>query len=448
VKKISVAGMVVVATFVLAAPSLAQTADRAAGSTLATGQDLSLSLDITEAYDQDVMARLGGVSVSQFQGSGAYTMVTPQVDFQNHSGRVQLDATAGSSVRYYQSLNMFVAASYTAGLGFTAALTPQTSVSVSQNLGYSPVLFSGLFASVAAPTPGNAAPPSSNYLLGASQSLSSGTNAGVTHKFSPRASLLVRASNQYDHFTGDNPGYADVRSQEAGGRFTYGLSRGVQLRLGYTFKQGQYVGSPQTTEHNGDIGIDYIRVLSRTRKTTIAFSLGPTLAHGALRAGALPTQISLNNSAVSSPAIGDVRQQFRLVGDASLVHQLNRTWNLKGTYHRGLGYIEGFAEPVFSAAYAGSAGGQLSRRTDLSLSAAYSAGESALVGAADQFTTYTGDARLRFMVNKVWATYVEYLFYYYEFGPGLSLPPGVPPGLTRNGVRVGLTMLAPLMRHR
>ena len=446
------AGMVVVSALVLAAPALAQPVNRAVRSTPATGQDLSLSLDITEAYDQDVATRLGGVPIPLFQGSGPYTMLTPQLDFQTHGGRVQLGLTAGSSVRYYQNLHEVVAASHTAGLGFTAALTPQTSLSVGQNLGYSPALFNGLFASVAAPTPGNAESPSSNYLLGATQSFSSGTTAGLTHKFTPRAALLVRGSYHYDHFTGDNPGYSDVQSQEAGGRFTYSMSRGVQLRLGYTFKQGEYLGSPKTTEHNSEVGVDYIRVLSRTRKTTLAFSLGPTWANGALQAGPLQNQVSvITGAAVGSPITGsalDVRKQFRVVGDASLVHQLNRTWDLKGTYHRGLGYIEGFTAPVFSAAYAASAGGLLSRRTDLSLSAAYSTGESALVGVADQFTTYTGDARLRFMVNKVWATYVEYLFYYYEFGPGISLPPGVPPGLTRNGVRVGLTMLMPVMRHR
>lgn len=444
--------MVVVGTLVLTAPALAQTANRASSSTSPTGPDLSLSLDLTEAYDEDVVARLGGLAVSLFQGSGPYTMLTPQLDFETHGGRVQLGLTAGSSVRYYQTLNMVAAASHTAGVGLTAALTPQTSVSISQSLGYSPVLFSGLFPNVAAPVPGNAESPSSNYLLGATQSFSSGTSAGLTHKFTPRTALLLKGGYHYDHFTGDNPGYADVRSQEAGGRVTYSMSRGVQLRLGYTFKQGQYQGSPQTNEHDGEIGIDYVRVLSRTRKTTVAISLGPTFADGALQAGPRPNQVTLDNSiAAGLPAAGstlDVRKQYRLVGDASIVHQLNRTWNLRGTYHRGLGYIEGFSSPVFSAAYAASAGGFLSRRTDLSLSAAYSSGESALVGVADQFTTYTGDARLRFMVNKVWATYVEYLFYYYEFGPGITLPPGVPPGLTRNGVRVGLTMLMPVMRHR
>ena len=51
-------------------------------------------------------------------------------------------------------------------------------------------------------------------------------------------------------------------------------------------------------------------------------------------------------------------------------------------------------------------------------------------------------------MNRNWAAYVEYLFYFYEFGEGSSLlPPGVPSGLTRNGVRAGLTLWIPV-RHR
>jgi hypothetical protein len=50
-------------------------------------------------------------------------------------------------------------------------------------------------------------------------------------------------------------------------------------------------------------------------------------------------------------------------------------------------------------------------------------------------------------VTKALATYVEYVYYFYTFSPTLPLPPGVPPGLTRNGVRVGLTLWAPLRRR-
>jgi hypothetical protein len=84
---------------------------------------------------------------------------------------------------------------------------------------------------------------------------------------------------------------------------------------------------------------------------------------------------------------------------------------------------------------------------DLSLSAAYSSGESMMLVEEPQFTTYTGDARLRIAVNTHWATYFEYLLYYYQFGQGVRLPLGVPSGLTRSGLRIGLTAWLPV-RHK
>ena len=102
---------------------------------------------------------------------------------------------------------------------------------------------------------------------------------------------------------------------------------------------------------------------------------------------------------------------------------------------------------MFSAAYGAAVTGYVSRRVDVSLSAAYSSGDSGLNAVQTQFTTYTGDARVRFGLNRILAFNVEYLFYYYKFDNGIPLPPDVPPYLTRNGVRTGLTMFVPV-RHR
>ncbi len=431
---------VVVAAVALAAPVVAQTDARApsgavfggAGKSSTGRQDLSLSINLIEAYDQDVLARAGGAALSFFQSSGFYTTLTPQMDFEARGGRVQVSVTAGSSARYYRDLHEIVVTNHSAGVALTAQLTRGTSVSLSQGATYAPALVYGLFASLATPTVGDVAPSASNYVLDTKRAYAYSTGASLTHKITERAALSFDSGFRYSDFTGHDPGYLDVRSHDAGGRFIYSLNRDVKVRLGYTFRQGQYVGSPPSTEHNVDIGIDYSRRLSRTRRTTFVFSLGPTVANGTVTPNA---------------ASQDVRRQYRLIGNVALNRQMGRTWSVEGTYRRGLGYIEGFQSPVFTGAYAAAASGFLNRRTDVSLSAAYSTGESALTGAPSQFVTYTGDARLRVALNSMWATYIEYVFYDYQFNAGIQLPPGVPHGLTRNGVRAGLTMRIPL-RHR
>src|SRR5262249_32169878 len=123
-----------------------------------------------------------------------------------------------------------------------------------------------------------------------------------------------------------------------------------------------------------------------------------------------------------------------------LTYPISRTWNARAAYRRGSEYIESLARPVFTDALTVATEGSLSRRTDLSLSAAYSAGDPGLTGVEAPFTTSTGNARYRVTLNSTWAMYTEYFYYYYDFKPSLSLPQGVRPQLTRNSVRVGLTL--------
>src|SRR5258708_2277369 len=116
----------------LAGPAGAQTDVRPSAARqgdLQTGQDLNLTLDLTEAYDQDVAAKVGNIPISLFQGSGVYTMATPHMDFDTNSGRVKVLVSLGSSERYYPDLHPIIVASSSAGGGFSPQLTPPTSMS-------------------------------------------------------------------------------------------------------------------------------------------------------------------------------------------------------------------------------------------------------------------------------------------------------------------------------
>jgi hypothetical protein len=392
-------------------------------------QKLDVTIDTVEAYDQDVVVHSGDTAFSLFQGSGFYTTVTPSIDFSSTRERFQIGISAGSNARYYGDLHETVLANHSVGAGLMVHLSPDTSVSFNQGVTYAPGLLYGLFASVTVPTLGSAVPAASNYKLNNESFYSSASTASLTHRLARRTTAEFTADLKFTTFTAQNTSYPDMRTEGVGGRLLYSLSRGVALRVGYGYRQANYVGSPRSTQQNLDIGLEYTRNLSRTRKATWAFSVGPTKANAPLLIG--------------SP---DVRQQYRVVADASLTYEMGRTWRLQGTFHRGLGYIEGLQGPVFTEAYAASSTGYLNRRTDFSITAAYSTGESALTGTPSEFATYTGDARLRYAVTRNWATYIEYLYYYYNFNRAL-LPPGLPPGLTRNGVRTGVTLWIPTMRH-
>jgi hypothetical protein len=46
---------------------------------------------------------------------------------------------------------------------------------------------------------------------------------------------------------------------------------------------------------------------------------------------------------------------------------------------------------------------------------------------------------------RMWAVYVEYLYYFYDFSHGL-VPLGAPARVARNSARVGLTLWLPMRR--
>ena len=87
--------------------------------------------------------------------------------------------------------------------------------------------------------------------------------------------------------------------------------------------------------------------------------------------------------------------------------------------------------------------GQLTRRTNLLLTAAYSVGQPTIRNAARGLTTYTADARTNVAINRTWACFVEYLYYFYDFSNEV-VPVGAPPRVARNSARVGLMLWVPM----
>jgi hypothetical protein len=184
-----------------------------------------------------------------------------------------------------------------------------------------------------------------------------------------------------------------------------------------------------------DIGIDTARPLSATRNATFAFSLGSSIVD-------VPAQLVSASAGVSGAA-----QLYRVSADMTAGYQFGRSWQAKGSYRRGLDYVASLSEPVFVNSGSASLQGRLRRRMDLNIAAGYSSGQSAL-STASTYASYTGSVKLQQLIDKNWALFAQYLYYYYDFrGSGLLLLPGVPRGLERNAVRVGLTLLLPVLER-
>lgn len=394
----------------------------------ANGTNLNMTFDLAEAYDDNVLSDPGGISLAPVQASGFYTVVTPQVALAARGDRLQLFVTAGSGARRYQDTQNFVVTNHALATGLNARFSKQTTMSLNQSVGYTPSYLYGLFASLAPPLPGDVVPSAPDYAVDTVRSYTYVTTAGLVHQFTPRAALSFDGVFQRADMVGNAAGYADLRSYEAGSRFAYSLSRDTKLRVGYTYRAAQYSTALRPYEHDVDLGLEYSRPLSRTRRSSFALTMGPTLID-------------------ETPAASDpdgVRRHYRLRTSASLNRQIGRTWSVQGGYQRGLAFIEGLEAPVYTDALTTTVGGFLNRRVDLTLMAAATTGDLLVAGAQSGFTTGTANARWRVALGRTMAAYVEYMVYQYNFSQGVRLPPGVPPNLTRNSVRAGLTIWIPV----
>jgi hypothetical protein len=420
---------------------LAQTSPRPyrslfGGSSSGTDRDSNwLMLTTTEAYDQDVLGDINAPIQQALQKGGEFTELNAEMNYRAMGRRVQFASTAGTTFRYYHGEDQFLGVGHHVGAGATVSLSPSTVLSLNQTVAYSPSYLYGLFANIAAPQLGQVN-VGSNYAVIDNASYNYGTRATITEQLGSRDTLAVHVDGRYTDFvkSGESTIAAnalrDLLSYEAGGTFSHGLSRDLQLNFGYTFRRTEYFDGSFPTEHDLNFGFQYSRPLSRTRRTYLRMNTGSVMLH--------------------APAPGDapgiLRPQYGVTADAALSTQFGRTWQAEGGYHRGVSYIEGIQTPVLTDGLTTSISGLITPRINLAVSGAYSVGQPTVANAAHGLTTYTADARTSVALNRTWAFFAEYLYYFYDFSSGI-VPVGAPPHFARNSGRAGLMLWVP-MRHR
>jgi hypothetical protein len=402
-------------------------------------QKLNVTTTLTQAYDEDIAADTGTIAPGAEQVSGYFSMLESTADYNRQGRRVRVGLNGSSAFRYYQQLGTLKTQGSSVGAGFSASLSNRTLWSLNQTASYSPSYLYGLFPSLTQDVlpgalPATAAP---DYALNSRDSYALGMTTTLTQALSRRASLSLGADYSYSEFLhGAAVGEQRLmRSSGARVQFARSVRRHTSLRVGYRFRTADvgFVGAGSTTEHGLDIGIDTARPLSATRNATFAFSLGSSLVD-------VPAQLVSASAGVSGAT-----QLYRVSADMTAGYQFGRSWQVKGSYRRGLDYVASLSEPVFVNSASASLQGRLRRRMDLNMTAGYSSGQSAL-RTASTYASYTGSVRVQQLIDRNWALFAQYLYYYYDFrGSGLLLLPGVPRGLERNGVRVGLTLLLPVL---
>jgi hypothetical protein len=406
------------------------------GTSSGTDRDADwLMVTMTEAYDQNVLGDLNQPIQGVLQQGGEFSELNAEMNYRADGRRVQFASTAGTTFRYYSEQRQLVGVGHHVGAGATIHLSPSASLALNQTVAYSPSYLYGLFANIAAPQPGQVI-VGSNYAVNDNASYNYGTGVTFSQQFGPRNTLAVHAGGQYADFVHSGqaaPGattFRNLLSYDTGATFTHGISRDLRLNLGYTFRRAEYFDGTFPTEHDINIGFEYDRPLSRTRRTYLRMNTGSVVLHA---------------PAPGDP-IGTLRPQYGVTADVALRSQFGRTWQAEGGYRRGVNFIEGIQTPVLTDGVKASATGLLAPRFNLELNGAYSVGQPTVANSSRGITTYTADVRANFALNHMWALFADYTYYFYDFSAGI-VPLGAPPRVARNSARVGVKLWAP-MRHR
>ncbi len=220
-----------------------------------------------------------------------------------------------------------------------------------------------------------------------------------------------------------------LRTRVVLGRMMYALSRDVSLVFGYGYQRGRYrrdlpIHADRRRVHNIDLGVDYHRALSLSRRTTIGFTTGTTVAEDSDGVTRIP----------------DDRQRPAQPGDRAHLAR-------DGRVQPGRRVHRGFCEPDVRRLVRG----RRRRRTEPADGPVGSrrllVRPTGLAEHAPAMENYNGlRAPARRVVTRRWRCSAEYHIYRYRFDQAAALPTGILPQLDRQGVRVGLEFWLPLIR--
>ncbi|HSK08254.1 MAG TPA: hypothetical protein VK911_01660 [Vicinamibacterales bacterium] len=413
-----------------------------------SNKSLDLNVSFYGAYDDNVLAdrgqQGGGFIDPRVQKSGGYGGGDLSLGFGARGERASLNLSGSTSYRYYPSMDSLTGFNYSGSAGFSLRLSGRTTFRASESIGYSRFYSFGSFPGLAPQVPGDLIATSTDFSLVERPAVSLFTSAALDHRLTQRATFTANYHLRHvDYREEDRP----LRDWGGGAGLSYRLSRRASARLGYHYRRGTYglyYGGRPIEGHDIDVGVDYSRSLSISRRTTFGFSTGSSI-YRTFDPGYEPAEGGSGGS--TNPADYRLRTRYMLTGNAFLNREIGRTWNARLNYNRGLHFVEGFPEPFFSDMVTMGVGGQAGRRTSITLSGAYTDGEMGWAAVRSRnYEMYTGTAGIQVAVTRMTALYVNYFYYHYQFDEGVPMPPGMGRGLDRNGIRGGLTLWLPLLR--
>jgi hypothetical protein len=351
--------------------------------------------------------------------TGVHTDSDAMLAYQHRGRKATVGLTGRTVVRYDAQAGTVTPMREQGTIGFSIG-----GLRASQSVGYSPYFQFGALPN-AAPTPfDESALAHGDFANSDLAALTYTTDAAMTQAIGRRSALSLSFNSQRTMF-GESQSDLDQMSLIGSASFTHQLSRHLSLRTGYGLRSARYPTSGVETlrVHAIDLGLDYSRSLSITRRTSFSFSSGSVL-----------TKL-------------DDGMAYVVTGDATLVRMIGRTWNARLAVKRDVHLLDGFTQPVLANTLTTGIGGGLSRRMSVSTSVGISQGTVGVVSDSNNnYWNWTAGAGWRLAVGRRASLDAQYFYYGHRFDEGVMLAPGLAHQQIRQGLRVGMTWLFPVLQ--
>jgi len=397
------------------------------GAQSGTGQSLSVNWSLFSAYDDNVTAGQQGAALDpRYMVNGVYGSANGQLVYTNRGEHAFFSATAASNGRYVPDLQEMSAFDGLGSVSFSTEIGRHGHFEGTQDLWYQPYYRLGVLTGIApsAVTPISEAEGTNQdrVALTSSKSFTSSGRVGFTENFTPRSAVTFDYNYLRSWFSDTDEQFT---WQMGHGAFIHNLNRSLALRAGYGYGRGENtlaVDMPVVVNQNIDLGVDFNRRLSFSRRTRVSFSSG-----------------------VTGIAEQD-QKRYLVVADATVSREIGRTWNADFAFHRGVQYIAGFGDPLLSNTEQLRVAGLVNRRTSVGVSAGYSSGTVGIVTHTGAFSTWTAGTEYQFALTRSLSFTTHYGYYRYDFDQGVLLPFGLPARANRQALYVGISGWLPIVR--
>ena len=392
-----------------------------------TPQSLVLNSSLFGGYDDDLLSgdssRPSGDPAKRL--SGFYGGAQTNLAYTRNADRFNFGGQAGAQLRYYPDQS-YTAEVYSESAHLGAGLWRGANLNVDQRFAYSPNYRLNMFIRADGVEDPDAGIDSDTDLdLYQSTAYRYGGGISLSQDLGSRSSIHVGYNIRFVDFK--DAQQTDFRTEAAAVGYSYRMNSHVSLRVGYGRRWADHIEDIKEV-FNLDIGLDYSKAVSLSRRTRLAFSTG----------SAISASDRVENDA-------DPRTRFHLIGAARLVHEIGRTWTAGASYRRSMNFREGFDEPLMADAVSATIGGLITRELTFSLNTGY-VNATGVENQRTGYQAFTTNTQLQYAVNQFVAAFVRYFYYDYTFSARSALEQGIPPNGRRNGVKFGIQTTLPFIR--